>query len=605
MVLTAAACSGGEISSDSQITESPSATAYPSTSVTESTVPLVSTILPATSLSSTTVPSSTTTEPRADADGFQLLPGDSVPWDVVSDEWLLVLLEGEGRDVLAVTSPEAASYELMSWPSDWLLDRTIVGWQPEREEALLLLPGHEPTAAKELWLVDLKSGDQTMVESVSWSYDTELWGGFTRPTGANLLVMVHDQTGVRLERRSRAGELLATFSSQPSGRVSWLYGAGGEMVVVADTSGISLLSNRGEFIRTLKEPFSEPTVPLEDSRIGGCEVVGWWTEHTAIATCWVRAANPGSPVWGELWQIPIDGSQPVLIRTNPLSYCEDGPPGMPVSMWLTDTGSLIEVLCPLGVGEDGPHHLGVFDLSMGSTDAIEVVGAWPENRVVDVAGDEVVLVSVSNSGGATALVSVTVDSNATALTMRRLLVPNVRQVATRDRVVSVLRYQSFGPLPTIRNIIEPIEQRLAESFEGEKDLPDWMLGPMYLRCEDEDRSVGRGDVFACLGSAQTVADPRYALDPLSVVFLVLDDTGEVAIMSGTDGPYSSSELIDWHQRSGNGLSCSGPLSYFDLMLKWFVDGMPESMDIDGDGVPCEGEYPFEEVAWVLSGGEDW
>ena len=62
---------------------------------------------------------------------------------------------------------------------------------------------------------------------------------------------------------------------------------------------------------------------------------------------------------------------------------------------------------------------------------------------------------------------------------------------------------------------------------------------------------------------------------------------------------AATDMVDLHSTEGPGLACGElvdlpylaglpPASAYHYVLAyWFVDGRPESMDADADGVPCE------------------
>lgn len=175
-------------------------------------------------------------------------------------------------------------------------------------------------------------------------------------------------------------------------------------------------------------------------------------------------------------------------------------------------------------------------------------------------------------------------------------------------------YWSF---PTISEVVEPVQVRYDEAFASIPDPPEGVHGAMRISCEDAYRRVGFGDVFACIGEPRV--DPPFALDPVGIVFLVLSDDGAVVTNSGTDAPGTTRRLLELYAQSEKGMSCADLLqsgdyfsaccstpevNYFNTVLYWFLEGVPEGMDPDGNRRPCEDLYPQSAIDWVWSGGED-
>ncbi len=193
-----------------------------------------------------------------------------------------------------------------------------------------------------------------------------------------------------------------------------------------------------------------------------------------------------------------------------------------------------------------------------------------------------------------------------------------------DEILAVMAfdgapYESPEPPPgvTIASIAADVQRQLQAAWDAEPDRPEGVLGPLQVTCEDSTRLVAMGDVFACAGVPDT--EPDFLLDPAGVVFLVLDDDGAVSATWGTDVPDQTEVFRDMYEEVGTGLLCrdlvesdeAGYFSayggtpmgnYFHALLYWFLDGMPDRMDADGDGVPCETVFSQDAIDAVWSGG---
>lgn len=70
-----------------------------------------------------------------------------------------------------------------------------------------------------------------------------------------------------------------------------------------------------------------------------------------------------------------------------------------------------------------------------------------------------------------------------------------------------------------------------------------------------------------------------------------EEVGDHWLAAGSDQP--------WMSRP-RGLSCRGLLAqeagYREAVAYWFLEGRPAALDSDGDGIPCETYYPYQEVS---------
>ena len=132
-------------------------------------------------------------------------------------------------------------------------------------------------------------------------------------------------------------------------------------------------------------------------------------------------------------------------------------------------------------------------------------------------------------------------------------------------------------------------------------------------CDDTGR-VDVGGVFACDGPLPDTAVERGAM-----VIYVLDESGRSAWSGGTDIPGSTDSLLADYDRVPKGLFCRDLLDpetdaypfrqlgtpatdFFWSLVYWSLEGEPDRMDADQNGVPCETLYDSAVVSNVLAGG---
>jgi hypothetical protein len=168
---------------------------------------------------------------------------------------------------------------------------------------------------------------------------------------------------------------------------------------------------------------------------------------------------------------------------------------------------------------------------------------------------------------------------------------------------------------TVETVVASIQRWLDDRFAASDPL-EGVLGPIQLQCLDSGR-LSAGDVFACAGIPQT--DPDFPLDPVGVVVYVLDDTGAAAWMSGTDVPDTTAGLEAIHAATPKGMFCRDLIAsdqagwfgasagtpefgFFVSLLYWSLEGRPDRMDADGDGIPCETVFDADVIEEVFRGG---
>jgi len=159
-------------------------------------------------------------------------------------------------------------------------------------------------------------------------------------------------------------------------------------------------------------------------------------------------------------------------------------------------------------------------------------------------------------------------------------------------------------------------QAIIDAEFAASDPPEGVIGPNQLECLDTG-PVHRGMVFACASFPQS--EEGVVLEPAGVVAYVADDSGTVAWVSGTDVPDRTENLLRIYEGSPKGLYCrdlmdpdvetsfssagtAGTAGYVLALVYWALEGKPDRMDEDLDGVPCETVFDPEVVGEVLAGG---
>jgi hypothetical protein len=171
----------------------------------------------------------------------------------------------------------------------------------------------------------------------------------------------------------------------------------------------------------------------------------------------------------------------------------------------------------------------------------------------------------------------------------------------------------------IEEVVAEAQRLLDAEFAALPDPPEGFTGPVLINCSDTG-TVRRGDVFVCRAVPQT--EPGFEVDAGSMVFAVLNDEGLVSWAMGTDMPGTTARLMDVYEDAPKGLLCrdlldpatpglgvlfsaystTPQLGYFGSLIYWFLEGQPDRMDEDGNGIPCETLYAPDVVAGVWDGG---
>lgn len=172
-----------------------------------------------------------------------------------------------------------------------------------------------------------------------------------------------------------------------------------------------------------------------------------------------------------------------------------------------------------------------------------------------------------------------------------------------------------GSAATVDAVMATIQAHFDEDF-ARGTPPPGVTGPTVLICTDSG-SIDVGGVLGC--GTRTPTEPGAEVEDGNVVAYVLDASGRVAFDGATDIPGSTEGLLADYQRVPKGLFCRDLLdpdvdaypfrqlstpavNFFWSLIYWSLEGRPDRMDADQDGVPCETLYESDVVAEVLAGG---
>jgi hypothetical protein len=173
---------------------------------------------------------------------------------------------------------------------------------------------------------------------------------------------------------------------------------------------------------------------------------------------------------------------------------------------------------------------------------------------------------------------------------------------------------------TVESVVAATQAVFDEEFAAAPDTPPEVLGAIEISC-DRTGAVGAGDVLACTGTPRT--EPGFDLDPVGILFAILDDTGTAAWATGTDLPGNEAALARLAASATPGLFCrdlvdpdaqaetgffdatttNESFGYFLSVVYWFIEGRPDRMDEDGNGIPCETVHDADVVAALWNGGD--
>jgi len=169
---------------------------------------------------------------------------------------------------------------------------------------------------------------------------------------------------------------------------------------------------------------------------------------------------------------------------------------------------------------------------------------------------------------------------------------------------------------TIEAVAAWIQQQFNDRYAQSTPAPQ-VTGPTEIICTDTG-PVAVGGVFGC--HTHTPTEPPDQLEEAGVIVYVLDTTGRAAYNAATDIPDSTESLMEGYQAAPKGLYCrdllnpdfdpypfsQGPTpsahGFFWSLVYWSLEGEPDRMDADLNGIPCETLYAPDVVAQVLEGG---
>ena len=168
---------------------------------------------------------------------------------------------------------------------------------------------------------------------------------------------------------------------------------------------------------------------------------------------------------------------------------------------------------------------------------------------------------------------------------------------------------------TVDQVVAWIRAQLDEEF-AQSTPPSGVTGPSQISCADTG-TVEVGGVLAC--TVEPTTEPPSTLETGSAVIYILDASGRAAFDVATDIPGSTERLMARYDQVPKGLLCRDLLAadvdaypfsqrstpsadFFWSLVYWSLEGEPDRMDADGNGIPCETLYEPEVIAQVLDGG---
>jgi hypothetical protein len=131
---------------------------------------------------------------------------------------------------------------------------------------------------------------------------------------------------------------------------------------------------------------------------------------------------------------------------------------------------------------------------------------------------------------------------------------------------------------TVADIVADLPTRLGDLQGFEFSCPPGHAGPVVA-----------GDIFNCQA---TPSDPTQ--DGALVFVVVVDPSGAYEADFGTGIPAGADEIAPPGATCQNLVDNGQP--YFYAVAYWFSQGKPAGFDPDGNGHPCEAEYPAADVA---------
>ena len=148
------------------------------------------------------------------------------------------------------------------------------------------------------------------------------------------------------------------------------------------------------------------------------------------------------------------------------------------------------------------------------------------------------------------------------------------------------------------SVVSAVEAEYQATWDYFADKPRGIVGPVEVTCIEQGE-LGLGDVLIC--EAQPLEEREYWPDPFPIVIL----------MTGDDGSRSYRPdygLLDSYQAVGGGNLCRDLMTserfsadYFSVVAYWFLEGQPDRMDADRDGIPCETVFGLWDIAGFWDG----
>jgi hypothetical protein len=230
-----------------------------------------------------------------------------------------------------------------------------------------------------------------------------------------------------------------------------------------------------------------------------------------------------------------------------------------------------------------------------------------------------VLVAVACSGGDTATsgmsspTTTTTVSTSASPTTDPAAVPTTGQTtpttspatttSTTTTTTTMVGTVVAGDTP-VRDIIDSIGAEYQAVWDYYPDKPRGIVGPVEIDC-DHTGNVGFGAVLLC--EATPLEDRESDPGPFPITILVTGQDGSYEYRR--DGTYGSQEGLEAAYRTvGEGRFCRDLVasegyfsSYSGAVTYWFLEGRPDRMDADRDGIPCETVYSLSDIANVWNG----
>ncbi len=152
------------------------------------------------------------------------------------------------------------------------------------------------------------------------------------------------------------------------------------------------------------------------------------------------------------------------------------------------------------------------------------------------------------------------------------------------------------PVAAVVASVEADYQARWDYYQPEK--PRGVVGPVAIKC-DNSGDVAFGAVLQCEATPQE--EREYWPDPFAITVLV---TGEDA----THWYEVGGSLVADYQTIGAGMFCRDLIAsestfagYPHAVAYWFMEGQPDRMDADRDGIPCETVFTLWDIAGFWHG----